>query len=110
MPGAQMMRYGLVGLSDGDRPGRVPVYGHDDVLLMVKTVTEPPPDQATRWTMEALALRLNEYGVGISASQVWRMFTVTRTAPILKSWLTAMVEVVVLKSRIGRATVPEENV
>lgn len=44
---------GLTGLGDGDRPGRPPVYGHDDVLLMVKTVAEPPPDQATRWTMEA---------------------------------------------------------
>ena len=36
-------------------PGRPPVYGHDDVLLLVKTVTEPPPDEATRWTMEAIA-------------------------------------------------------
>ena len=27
--------------------GRPPVYGHDDVLLLVKMVTEPPPDAAT---------------------------------------------------------------
>src|SRR5262245_15259352 len=39
---------GLAGLEDGDRSGRPPVYGHDDVLLLVKTVTEPPPDAATR--------------------------------------------------------------
>src|SRR2546426_3543296 len=81
---------GLVGLSDGDRPGRVPVYGHDDVLLMVKTVTEPPPDQATRWTMEALALRLNEYGVGISASQVWRLCKALDLKPWqTESWMTS---------------------
>ncbi len=27
------------------------MYGHDDVLKLIKTVTEPPP-QASRWTME----------------------------------------------------------
>jgi transposase len=64
---------GLAGLADGERSGRPPVYDHDDVLLLVKTVTEPPPDQATRWTMEAIARRLNEHGVAISASQVWRI-------------------------------------
>jgi transposase len=48
------------------------VYGHDDVLLLVKTVTEPPPDAATWWTMEAIAQRLSEHGVPISPSQVWR--------------------------------------
>src|ERR1051325_6933794 len=40
----------LSGLLDGDRPGRPPTYGHDDVLLLVKTVTEDPPEEATRWT------------------------------------------------------------
>src|SRR6516165_6505218 len=38
--------FGVAGLVDGDRCGRPPVYGHDDVLLLVKTVTEPPPDEA----------------------------------------------------------------
>ena len=33
----------------------------NDVLLLVKTVTEPPPDEATRWTMEAIAGRLNAW-------------------------------------------------
>src|SRR2546423_1916675 len=65
--------FGLAGLDDGDRSGRPPVYGHDDVLLLVKTVTEPPPDAATRWTMDAIARRLNDEGVAISASQVWRI-------------------------------------
>ena len=52
---ARYAEYGLAGLADEERTGRPPVYGHDDVLLLVKTVTEPPPDGATRWTMEALA-------------------------------------------------------
>ena len=30
--------FGLAGLEDGSRPGRPHVYGHDDVLLLVKTV------------------------------------------------------------------------
>ena len=65
---------GMSGLEDNPRPGRPPTYGHDDVLLMVGTVvTDPPPDNATRWTMEALARRLNDHGVPISASQVWRL-------------------------------------
>jgi len=60
------------------------VYGHDDVLLIVKTVTEPPPDEATRWTMGALARPLNEHRVGISPSQVWRLCR----ALDLKPWQT----------------------
>ena len=65
--------FGLVGLADGDRTGRPPIYDHDDVLLLVKTVTEPPPNEAARWTMDAIARRLNEHGVPMSASQVWRI-------------------------------------
>ena len=65
--------FGLAGLADGERTGRPPVYDHDDVLLLVKTVTEPRPDEATRWTTEAIARRLNKHGVAISASQVWRI-------------------------------------
>jgi transposase-like protein len=35
---------GLAGLEDEERPGRRCVYDHDDVLLLVKTVTEEPPE------------------------------------------------------------------
>ena len=35
----------MAGLEDGERPGGPPVHGYDDVVLMViKTVTMPPPD------------------------------------------------------------------
>ena len=33
--------YGLAGLDDEERSGRRPTYDHDNVLLLVKTVTEP---------------------------------------------------------------------
>ncbi|HXW82707.1 MAG TPA: helix-turn-helix domain-containing protein, partial [Acidimicrobiales bacterium] len=46
---------GLAGLVDEERSGRPCVYDHDDVLLLVKMVTEDPPGATTRWTMEALA-------------------------------------------------------
>ena len=82
--------FGLVGLSDGDRPGRPRVYDHDDVLLLVKTVTEPPPDAATRWTMEAIARRLNEHGVAMSASQAWRICRSLDLKPWqTESWMTS---------------------
>ena len=35
--------YGIGGLDDVERPGRPCVYDHDDVLLLVKLVTEDPP-------------------------------------------------------------------
>ncbi len=55
--------YGLAGLEDAERSGRPCVYGHDDVLLLVKLVTEAPPDETTRWTMEALAQAMAARGV-----------------------------------------------
>jgi transposase len=82
--------FGLAGLEDGDRPGRPHVYDHDDVLLLVKTVTEPPPDEATRWTMETLARRMNDHGVAISASQVWRICRSLDLKPWqTESWMTS---------------------
>jgi transposase len=82
--------FGLAGLEDEERPGRPCVYDHDDVLLLVKTVTEPPPDGATRWTMEALAEVLNANGVPISASQVWRICHALDLKPWqVESWMTS---------------------
>src|SRR4051812_7936356 len=60
--------FGVAGLDDEERPGRPCVYDHDDVLLLVKTVTEPPPEGTARWTMDAVAAVMNEHGVPISAS------------------------------------------
>jgi transposase len=82
--------YGLAGLGDEERSGRPFVYDHDDVLLLVKTVTEPPPHQATRWTMDALADAMAAHGVPISASQVWRICRGLDLKPWqVESWMTS---------------------
>ena len=82
--------FGLTGLDDGERPGRPPVYDHDDVLLLVKLVTEPPPDSASRWSMEALARAMADHGVPISASQCWRICSALDLKPWqVQSWMTS---------------------
>jgi transposase len=82
--------YGLAGLDDAERSGRPCVYDHDDVLLLVKLVTEPPPDSASRWSMEALAEAMAAHGVGISASQCWRICSALDLKPWqVESWMTS---------------------
>jgi transposase len=81
---------GLAGLCDEERPGRPCVYDHDDVLLLVKTVTEEPPEGATRWTMDALAGAMAAHGVPISASQCWRICNALDLKPWqVESWMTS---------------------
>jgi transposase len=66
------------------------VYDHDDVLLLVKLVTEDPPEGATRWTMEALAQAMADHGVAISASQAWRICKSLDLKPWqVESWMTS---------------------
>jgi transposase len=82
--------FGLGGLDDLERSGRPCVYDHDDVLLLVKTVTEEPPEGATRWTMEALATVMAGHGVPISASQCWRICRALDLKPWqVESWMTS---------------------
>jgi len=82
--------FGLAGLDDLERSGRPPVYDHDDVLLLVKLATEPPPNEATRWTMEALAEAMAAHGVPISASQCWRICDALDLKPWqVESWMTS---------------------
>jgi len=82
--------FGLAGLEDEVRPGRPCIYDHDDVLLLVKMVTEDPPDGATRWTMDALAEAMAAHGVPISASQCWRICKALDLKPWqVESWMTS---------------------
>ena len=47
-------------------------------------------DEATRWTLEAIAGRLTEHGVPISASQVWRICRSVDLKPWqTESWMTS---------------------
>jgi transposase len=82
--------YGLGGLDDMERCGRPCVYDHDDVLLLVKTVTEEPPEGASRWTMDALSKQMSAHGVPISASQCWRICRALDLKPWqVESWMTS---------------------
>ena len=84
------VEYGLGGLDDFERTGRPCVYDHDDVLLLVKMVTEDPPEGATRWTMESLAHAMAAHGVPISASQCWRICKSLDLKPWqVESWMTS---------------------
>jgi transposase len=81
---------GIDGLFDGERPGRPPVYTHDDVIRLVSLITELPPDGSTRWTMEALAERMHDHGCAISPSQVWRICCGLDLKPWqTQSWMTS---------------------
>ena len=60
------------------------------MLLLVKLITEPPPDHATRWTMEALAEAMAAHGVPMSASQAWRICKALDLKPWqVESWMTS---------------------
>jgi transposase len=83
-------KFGLAGLCDLERSGRPCVYDHDDVLLLVSLVTEPPPSPSSRWTMEALAGAMAEHGVPISSSQCWRISQALDLKPWqVESWMTS---------------------
>ncbi len=80
---------GLAGLEDRSRPGRPLVYGHDDRLKVIKTVTEEPPDPASHWSGHQIAAALADE-VGISRSQVWRILDDLDLKPHrVRSWLTS---------------------
>ncbi len=82
--------FGLAGLEDLERSGRPCVYDHDDVVLLVKLVTEAPPEGTTRWSMEALAAAMTPHGVLISASQCRRISRTLDLKPWqVESWLTS---------------------
>jgi len=79
----------LEALGDAARPGRPVVYGHDDWLAIVKTVTDEPPDPESHWTMTKVADALADE-VGISPSQVWRILSALDLKPWQsQSWLTS---------------------
>jgi transposase len=80
-------RAGLSGLKDRKRSGRPPVYGHDERLRVVATVTETPPDPAGHWTHQAIADRLSD--TGISADTVGTILKDLDLKPhLVRGWLT----------------------
>ncbi len=80
---------GLEGLEDRPRSGRPLVYGHDDRLKVIKTVTEEPPDPTSHWSGHQIAAALAD-DVGISRSQIWRILNDLDLKPHrVRSWLTS---------------------
>jgi hypothetical protein len=52
-PAVRQLRSGLNNL---ERPGGPCVYEDDDVLFLLRLVTEEPLDRTSRWTVEALRI------------------------------------------------------
>jgi transposase len=77
----------LAGLEDRPRPGRPLVYGHDQRLRILATVTQEPPDPASHWSHRQLADALAD--LGISASQIGRILADLDIKPHrVRGWIT----------------------
>jgi transposase len=77
----------LAGLEDRPRSGRPRVYGHDDRLRIVATVTGQRPEVDAQWSHSSLAATLSD--MGISASQIGRILADLDLKPhLVRSWLT----------------------
>jgi transposase len=77
----------LAGLEDRPRPGRPLVYGHDQRLRIVATLTQTPPDPASHWSHSQLAKALAD--IGISASQIGRILADLDIKPHrVRGWIT----------------------
>ena len=77
----------LKGLDDLPRSGRPRVYGHDDRLKIVATVTSERPEFDSQWSHRVLAEYLDD--LGISASQVGRILAELDIKPHqVRGWLT----------------------
>jgi transposase len=77
----------LAGLEDRPRPGRPLVYGHDQRLRILATVTQQPPDPASHWSHSQLATALAD--IGISASQIGRILADLDIKPHrVRGWIT----------------------
>jgi transposase len=83
---ARFCRGGIPALLDRPRSGRPPVYGLEEQLLIVATVTEAP-EVDSHWTHRSLAEHLAE-PVGISASQIGRILASLDVKPHrVRGWL-----------------------
>jgi transposase len=77
----------VAGLADRPRSGRPLVYGHDDRLRIVATVTREPPNPASHWSHTQLADTLAD--IGISASQIGRILADLDIKPHrVRGWIT----------------------
>lgn len=90
---------GVDALADRPRSGRPRVYGPEERLALVKTITTRPAEQGqsgprrlkARMSMPEAARRLREHhGIAISDSQVWRICKSMSLKPWqVRSWMTS---------------------
>ena len=90
---------GLDGLGDRPRSGRPRVYGPEDRLRLVKTITTRPVEDGqcgarrlkARMSMPEVGRIMRErYGIAISDSQVWRICKSMSLKPCqVRSWMTS---------------------
>lgn len=66
---------GLDGLKDGKRSGRPRRLGHDERIKIaaVATSEKPDDDPVATWTYPEVTAKLNDDGIEVSVSQVWRI-------------------------------------
>ena len=71
-------RLGLVGLEEGPRNGRPPVYSTQDVGVVIQTALTPPKEFALpfgSWTLDRLVAYLTEVkGIAIKRSRISEIF------------------------------------
>ena len=68
-------------------PGRPRIYGHDERLKIVETVTATTPEVESQWSHRLIAEALSD--VGISASQIGRILADLDLKPhLVRGWLT----------------------
>lgn len=79
---------GEAGLSDRPRRGRPRVYGADDRIKVVATVTEETPEADSHWSHALIACHLRA-DVGISPAQIGRILADLDIKPHrVRGWLT----------------------
>lgn len=77
----------VAGLEDRPRSGRPRVYGHDERLKIIETVTATTPEVESQWSHRLIAETLED--IGISASQVGRILADLDLKPhLVRGWLT----------------------
>lgn len=77
----------LAGLEDRRRSGRPRIYGHDERLKIVETVTAKRPEVDSQWSHRLIAETLAD--IGISASQIGRILADLDLKPhLVRGWLT----------------------
>jgi transposase len=80
--------YGIDGLADAWRPGRPRRLGPVERVAVTAVATSAPPGPAACWTHAAIAARLAEQAIGVSASQVGRILAEADLKPYkVRGWL-----------------------